>query len=139
MPASSAGAGESGATERFEPSAYGANRFGNRRMGEMDRLIGAGILGLLWFGVVAVNVIYLYGHVRDWTLDGPSTLPIVGSVLGVAALLLAPVGDWYMRLFALPVALLPDLAPVVVYRLIDESSRPRAILRRQTKTQPDDD
>ena len=61
-------------------------------MGEMDRLIGAGILGLLWFGVSAFNAIYLYGHVRDWTLDGPSTLPIVGSVLGVAALLLAAGG-----------------------------------------------
>ncbi len=109
-------------------------------MGETDRLIGAGIFGLLWIGAVVVNAIYLYGHVRDWTLDGPSPLPVVGSLFGVAALLLAPVGNWYMRVFAFPVALLPDLAPIVVYRLISTVSRPRALFsRKQPETRPDDD
>ena len=63
-------------------------------MSETDRLIGAGAPAALWLAVVLVNALYLYGHVRDWTPDGPSTLPIIASLFGAAALLLAPVGVW---------------------------------------------
>ena len=93
-------------------------------MSETARLIGAGALGALWLGVVAVNAVYLYGRVRDGTQAGPSTLPVVGSLFGVAALLLAPFGTWQVRLVLLPLALLPDLAPLAVDRLIAWRYRP---------------
>ena len=80
-------------------------------MGETERAIMAAILSLLWFGVVAVNMIYLWGHVQDRTLDGPSPLPIVGSILGVLALAVMPWESIGFRMLALPVALLPDLTP----------------------------
>lgn len=59
-------------------------------MDESDRMILAVILALLWLGVVVVNIIYLWGHVLDRTLDGLSPLPIVGSIFGVLALVLMP-------------------------------------------------
>lgn len=92
-------------------------------MDETVRAVLAAILGLLWLGVVVVNIIYLWGHVLDRTLDGPSPLPIVGSIFGVLALLAVPWGTLGTRMLALPIALLPDLMTFATYRWIEWVNR----------------
>jgi hypothetical protein len=92
---------------------------------ETDRAIMAAILALLWLGVVVVNIIYLWGHVQDRTLDGPSPLPIVGSIFGLLVLVTMPWGTVGQRLLWLPAALLPDLMTVAAYQWISWVNRHR--------------
>ena len=92
-------------------------------MDESDLAIMAGILAFLWLGVVVMNIIYLWGHVLDRSLEGPSPLPIVGSIFGVIALLAAPWGTLATRTLVLPVALLPDLMTLATYRWIEWVNR----------------
>lgn len=87
-------------------------------MSEAERLIGAGTLGLLWLVFSAYNVFFSVDRVRRRAYDGPSPLPIFGSVFGIAALLLAPVGSLSLRLILIPLALVPDLATPVGDRIV---------------------
>ncbi len=84
-------------------------------MDETVRTVLAVVLASLWLGVVVVNTIYLWGHVLDRTLDGPSPLPVVGSIFGVLVLLVIPWATLGQRLLSLPVALLPDLMTHAAY------------------------
>lgn len=92
-------------------------------MDDTERTIITAILALMWLGVVVVNIIYLWGHVQDRTLDGPSPLPIVGSIFGVLVLALMPWETIGFRMLALPAALLPDLMTLGVYRWISWVNR----------------
>lgn len=92
-------------------------------MDDTVRTVLAAILALLWLGAVVVNTIYLWGNVLDRTLEGPSPLPIVGSIFGVLALAIMPWETFGQRLLALPVALLPDLMTLATYRWIEWVNR----------------
>ena len=87
-------------------------------MGDTERTVMAAILALLWLAVVIINSLYLGGHVLDRSLDGPSPLPIVGSVFGVLALAVVPFETIGLRMLALPIALLPDLMTFGVFKWI---------------------
>ncbi len=88
-------------------------------MFETERLIGASVLGLLWLVFTAYNVFFAVDRIRRRAYDGPSPLPIFGSIFGLAALLLAPVGDLPLRLVLIPLALIPDLATPLGDRIVD--------------------
>lgn len=92
-------------------------------MSDTVRMTLAAIPALIWLSVVAANIFYLWGHLRDRTLDGPSPLPIVGSLCGLIALVVMPWGTISMRFLLLPAALLPDLMTVAAYRWIDWMNR----------------
>lgn len=68
------------------------------------------ICGALWLAVLLANVfIYTLPKLLSRSTDGSSHLPVIGSIFGLFALLLAPVATLSLRLLALPLALLPDL------------------------------
>ncbi len=92
-------------------------------MDDAVRTVLAVILALLWLGTVVANIIYNWGHVLDRTVEGPSPLPIVGSIFGVMALSLLPWGSFGQRMLWLPVALLPDLMTFAAYRWIEWVNR----------------
>ena len=87
-------------------------------MDEIMRWIGVAVLGLLWLKVAAYNVFFAADRVHRRSYDGPSPLPVLGSLLGIAALLLAPVGTLPLRLLLLPVALIPDLAMPLAQKIV---------------------
>ena len=79
-------------------------------MYEIERWVGMAVLGLLWLTFTAYNVIFAADRIHRRAYDGPSPLPIFGSIFGIVALLLAPVGTLPLRLLFIPLALIPDLA-----------------------------
>lgn len=87
-------------------------------MYEIERWIGAAVLGVLWLKFTGYNVFFAADRVHRRSADGPSPLPMVGSISGVAALLLAPVGTPPLRLLFIPLALIPDLAVPVADRIV---------------------
>lgn len=93
------------------------------RMYEIERWIGVAVLGLLWLKFTAYNVFFTADRVHRRAYDGPSPLPIFGSIFGIAALLLAPIGSLPLRLLFIPLALLPDLAAPIGDRIVDRLSR----------------
>jgi len=78
-------------------------------MSEIDRWIGVAVLAALWLKFTAYNVFFAADRVQRRAHDGPSALPVFGSLFGIAALLLAPVATLPLRLLLVPLALLPDL------------------------------
>ncbi len=88
-------------------------------MYEIGRWIGVAVLGVLWLKFTAYNVFFAADRIHRRSHDGPSPLPIFGSVFGIAALLLAPVGVLPLRLLLIPLALVPDLAMPVADRIVD--------------------
>jgi hypothetical protein len=86
-------------------------------LSETDRAIIAIILALLWAGPIAFNGFFALGRILDRREDGVSPLPIVGSLCGVIAILLAPFSTLADRLLLLPLGLLPDLIPLIEGRV----------------------
>lgn len=82
------------------------------------RLPVAVILGVLWLLFVLANALYMLPKLARRGLDGPSPLPIFGSLFGLVALLVAPVATLPLRLLGLPLALLPDLIWLAVAWLV---------------------
>ena len=56
-------------------------------MYEIGRWIGVAVLGVLWLKFTAYNVFFAADRIHRRSHDGPSPLPIFGSVFGIAALL----------------------------------------------------
>ncbi|UCH75932.1 MAG: hypothetical protein JSU82_08985 [Rhodospirillales bacterium] len=92
-------------------------------MSEVDRWIGVAVLGLLWLKFTAYNVFFAADRVHRRSHDGPSALPVFGSLFGIAALLLAPVASLPLRLLLVPLALAPDLAMPVAGRIVERLRR----------------
>ncbi len=92
-------------------------------MSEIDRWIGVAVLGVLWLKFTAYNVFFAADRIHRRAHDGPSPLPIFGSLFGIAALLLAPVATLPLRLLLIPLALVPDLAMPVAGRIVDRLRR----------------
>ena len=88
-------------------------------MYEIERWIGVAVLGVLWLKFTAYNVFFAADRVHRRAHDGPSSLPVFGSLCGIAALLLAPVATLPLRLLLLPLALAPDLAMPVAGHIVD--------------------
>lgn len=105
-----------------------------RALAELDetRLPFAVILGGLWLAVLLVNALYMLPKLASRSLDGPSPLPVVGSLFGLVALLIVPVATLPLRLLALPLALLPDLLWIAVSWLVGWMER------REAKRPPGD-
>jgi len=88
------------------------------------------VCGGLWLAVLLANaLIYTLPKLLSRSTDGPSHLPVVGSIFGLFTLLLAPVATLPLRLLALPLALLPDLLVWCAFWLMgrlwpDETPRP---------------
>ena len=73
----------------------------------------------LWLAVLLANaLIYTLPKFLSRSTDGPSHLPVIGSIFGLFTLLLAPVATLPLRLLALPLALLPDLLVWFAFWLI---------------------
>lgn len=87
-------------------------------MYETERWTGAILLGLLWLAFTTFNTFFAIDRVRRRACDGPSPLPIFGSLAGIAALLLVPFGPLYVRLLFIPLALVPDLAMPIGDRIV---------------------
>lgn len=87
-------------------------------MYEIERWIGVAVLGVLWLKFTGYNVFFAADRIQRRAYDGPSPLPIFGSVFGIAALSLAPVGTLPLRLLFIPLALIPDLAAPVADRIV---------------------
>ena len=87
-------------------------------MYEIERWVGIAVLGLLWLKFAAYNIFFAADRIRRRAHDGPSPLPIFGSIFGKAALFLAPVGTLTLRLLFIPLALAPDLAMPVADRIV---------------------
>lgn len=96
-----------------------------RALAELDeaRLPFTVILGGLWLAFLLANAAYMLPKLSSRRLDGPSPLPIFGSLFGLIALLLAPVATLPLRLTALPLALLPDLLWIFVAWLVGRLER----------------
>ena len=75
------------------------------------------ILVLLWTGAAAFNAFFATDRVLDHREDGVSPIPIIGSLAGVIAILLAPFWTLAERLILLPLGLLPDLIPLIEWRI----------------------
>ena len=88
-------------------------------MYEIERWIGVAVLAVLWLKFTAYNVFFAADRIHRRAHDGPSPLPVFGSVFGIAALLLAPVGNLPLRLLLIPLALVPDLAMPVATGIVD--------------------
>lgn len=87
-------------------------------MDEIWRWIGVALLGVLWLKFTGYNVFFAADRINRRACDGPSGLPVFGSLCGIAVLILAPVGTLTMRLLLIPLALVPDLAIPVAERII---------------------
>ena len=87
-------------------------------MYEIERWIGVAVLGVLWLKFTAYNVFFTVDRIHRRAHDGPSPLPVFGSLFGIAALLLAPVGTFPLRLLLIPLALIPDLAAPIGDRIV---------------------
>jgi len=85
---------------------------------EIWRWIGVAVLGVLWLKFCAYNVFFAADRIHRRSHDGPSPLPVIGSLCGIAVLILAPVGALPLRLFFIPMALIPDLAMPIADRLV---------------------
>jgi hypothetical protein len=88
-------------------------------MYEIERWIVVAVLGLLWLKFTAYNVFFTADRIHRRAHDGPSALPVFGSLFGIAALLLAPVATLPLRLLFIPLALIPDLAAPIGDRIVD--------------------
>ena len=82
-------------------------------MSETDRLIIGIFLMLAWAGAVAFNAFFAIDRIVDRRVDGVSPLPIIGSLCGIIAILLAPFWTLPERLALLPLGVLPDLIPFI--------------------------
>jgi hypothetical protein len=91
-------------------------------MYEIERWIGVAVLGLLWLKFTGYNVFFAADRVRRRSFDGPSPLPIIGSICGIAVLFLAPTGTLSLRLIFIPLALIPDFAMPVADRIVGRLS-----------------
>ncbi|MDH5411894.1 MAG: hypothetical protein OEY16_10945 [Alphaproteobacteria bacterium] len=87
-------------------------------MYEIERWIGVAVLGLLWLKFTGYNVFFAADRIHRRAHDGPSPLPVIGSICGIAALLLAPVGSLQLRLIFTPLALIPDLAMPLADKIV---------------------
>ena len=88
-------------------------------MYEIERWVGVAVLGLLWLKFTAYNVFFTVDRIHRRAHDGPSPLPLFGSIFGIAALLLVPVGALPLRLLLIPLALIPDIAAPIGDRIVD--------------------
>lgn len=87
-------------------------------MDDIDRWIGVAVLGLLWLKFTAYNVFFAADRIHRRSYEGPSPLPLFGSIFGIAALFLAPVGTVPLRLLFIPLALIPDIAMPAAERIV---------------------
>ena len=87
-------------------------------MDEIERWVGVAVLGVLWLKFTGYNVFFAVDRVHRRSRDGPSPLPVFGSIFGIAALLLAPAGTLPVRLLLIPLALIPDLAMPLADRMV---------------------
>lgn len=87
-------------------------------MEDIWRWIGVALLGLLWLKFAGYNVFFAADRINRRSCDGPSGLPVFGSLCGIAVLILAPFAPLPVRLLLLPVALLPDLAIPLAERIV---------------------
>jgi len=72
---------------------------------------------LLWAGAIAFNGGFALGRILDHREDGVSPLPIIGSLFGLGAVLLAPFWTLAERLSLVPLGLMPDLIPLIEGRI----------------------
>jgi hypothetical protein len=86
-------------------------------MEDIWRWIGVAVLSVLWLKFTGYNVFFAVDRIKRRSCDGPSGLPVFGSLCGVAVLVLAPVGSLPLRLLLIPLALIPDLAIPVAERI----------------------
>jgi len=77
---------------------------------DIPAVIAAIALAAPWGLFAVYNLVFQAGKIRRMNSEGPSPAVIVGSVCGVAALLMLPGLGWIQFFALLPVALLPDLA-----------------------------
>ena len=87
-------------------------------MEEIWRWIGVAVLGVLWLKITGYSVFLAADRINRKSCDGPSGLRVFGSLCGIAALTLTPVGTLPIRLLLLPLALIPDLAIPVAKRIV---------------------
>lgn len=92
-------------------------------MYEIERWIGVAVLGLLWLKFTGYNVFFAADRIHRRSHDGPSPLPVIGSIGGIAVLFLAPVGTLPLRLLFIPLALIPDIAMPLADRIVDRLGR----------------
>lgn len=92
-------------------------------MYEIERWIGVAVLGVLWLKFTGYNVFFAADRIHRRSHDGPSPLPVIGSICGIAVLFLAPVGTLPLRLLFMPLALIPDIAMPLADRIIDRLSQ----------------
>ena len=88
-------------------------------MSEIERWVVVAVLAVLWLKFTAYNVFFTPDRIHRRAHDGPSPLPVFGSIFGIAALLLAPVATLPLRLLFIPLALIPDLAMPIGDRIVD--------------------
>jgi len=88
-------------------------------MSEIERWVVVAVLAVLWLKFTAYNVFFTADRIHRRAHDGPSPLPVFGSIFGIAALLLAPVATLPLRLLFIPLALIPDLAMPIGDRIVD--------------------
>lgn len=93
-------------------------------MYEIERWISVAVLGVLWLKFAAYNVFFALDRIHRRSFEGPSALPMVGTISGIAALLLAPVDPLAFRLLFIPLALIPDLAMPAADRLVARLGKP---------------
>jgi len=86
-------------------------------MEDIWRWIGVALSGVLWLKFTGYNVFFAADRINRRSSDGPSGLPVVGSLCGIAVLVLAPAGSLPLRLLFIPLALIPDLAIPLAARI----------------------
>lgn len=99
-------------------------------MSEIEHWIVFAVFGVLWLKFTAYNVFFTADRIHRRAHDGPSPLRVVGSVFGIAALLLAPTATLPLRVLLLPLALIPDLVPSIGARIVDRLG-PRDVSRQR--------
>jgi len=87
-------------------------------MDDIWRWIGVAVLGVVWLKFTGYNVFFAIDRVSRRSFEGPSPLPVFGSLCGIALLFLAPVGSLPLRLLFIPLALAPDLAMPAADRIV---------------------
>ena len=87
-------------------------------MDEIWRWISVAVMGVLWLKFTGYNIFFAADRIQRRAHDGPSGLPVFGSLCGIAVLILAPVGSLPLRLLLIPLALAPDLAIPVAERIV---------------------
>ena len=82
------------------------------------RWVIGSLLACLWLLLIVCFIGSVIQHAIKKDSKGVSLVPFIGSLLGLGALLVLPIGIVSQRLFFLPLALLPDVPFIVALPML---------------------